>query len=300
MIKVKKVEKYFDDFKALDGLTLHVKKGSIYGLVGPNGSGKTTIINHLVGVYKQDNGEILIDGENPYDNIKVKERIGYIQDDLFYYNQYTINDMKKFYKGQYPKFNDEMFDKLHDLFNIDPKRRIKTLSKGMKKQVAFWLILSCNPDLIILDEPLDGLDPITRRNVLKLLLAEVEERKVTVLVSSHNLRELEDICDTVGFLDKGKLVLEKKLDELTETIHKVQVAYNDENKEIKLEGKLKIKNIESVGKVKQLIIKGTREEVEEAINKTNPILVDFIPLSLEEIFIYELGGEQVEISKFFE
>lgn len=300
MIKVKKVEKYFDDFKALDGLTLHVKKGSIYGLVGPNGSGKTTIINHLVGVYKQDNGEILIDGEKPYDNIKVKERIGYIQDDLFYYNQYTINDMKKFYKGQYPKFNDEMFDKLHDLFNIDPKRRIKTLSKGMKKQVAFWLILSCNPDLIILDEPLDGLDPITRRNVLKLLLAEVEERKVTVLVSSHNLRELEDICDTVGFLDKGKLVLEKKLDELTETIHKVQVAYNDENKEIKLEGKLKIKNIESVGKVKQLIIKGTREEVEEAINKTNPILVDFIPLSLEEIFIYELGGEQVEISKFFE
>ncbi|MCQ2911687.1 MAG: ABC transporter ATP-binding protein [Clostridia bacterium] len=300
MIKVKKVEKYFDDFKALDGLTLHVKKGSIYGLVGPNGSGKTTIINHLVGVYKQDNGEILIDGENPYDNIKVKERIGYIQDDLFYYNQYTINDMKKFYKGQYPKFNDEMFDKLHDLFNIDPKRRIKTLSKGMKKQVAFWLILSCNPDLIILDEPLDGLDPITRRNVLKLLLAEVEERKVTVLVSSHNLRELEDICDTVGFLDKGKLVLEKKLDELTETIHKVQVAYNEENKEIKLEGKLKIKNIENVGKVKQLIIKGTREEVEEAINKTNPILVDFIPLSLEEIFIYELGGEQVEISKFFE
>lgn len=300
MIKVKKVEKYFDDFKALDGLTLHVKKGSIYGLVGPNGSGKTTIINHLVGVYKQDNGEILIDGEKPYDNIKVKERIGYIQDDLFYYNQYTINDMKKFYKGQYPKFNEEMFDKLHDLFNIDPKRRIKTLSKGMKKQVAFWLILSCNPDLIILDEPLDGLDPITRRNVLKLLLAEVEERKVTVLVSSHNLRELEDICDTVGFLDKGKLVLEKKLDELTETIHKVQVAYNDENKEIKLEGKLKIKNIESVGKVKQLIIKGSREEVEEAINKTNPILVDFIPLSLEEIFIYELGGEQVEISKFFE
>lgn len=300
MIKVKKVEKYFDDFKALDGLTLHVKKGSIYGLVGPNGSGKTTIINHLVGVYKQDNGEILIDGEKPYDNIKVKERIGYIQDDLFYYNQYTINDMKKFYKGQYPKFNEEMFDKLHDLFNIDPKRRIKTLSKGMKKQVAFWLILSCNPDLIILDEPLDGLDPITRRNVLKLLLAEVEERKVTVLVSSHNLRELEDICDTVGFLDKGKLVLEKKLDELTETIHKVQVAYNDENKEIKLEGKLKIKNIENVGKVKQLIIKGSREEVEEAINKTNPILVDFIPLSLEEIFIYELGGEQVEISKFFE
>ncbi|MCQ2979056.1 MAG: ABC transporter ATP-binding protein [Clostridia bacterium] len=300
MIKVNNVVKYFDDFKALDGLTLHVEKGSIYGLVGPNGSGKTTIINHIVGVYKQDEGEVLVDGEKSFENVNIKEKIGYIQDDLFYYNQYTIKDMMKFYKGQYKNFDEDMFNKLKEVFKINPNRKIKTLSKGMKKQVAFWLVISSNPEVIILDEPLDGLDPITRRNVLKLLIGEVEKKHVTVLVSSHNLRELEDICDTVGFLDKGKLILEKKLDELTDTIQKVQVAYEDENKEIKLPSGLEIKDIQSVGKVKQIIIKGTKDEVEKAINDTKPLLVDFLPLSLEEIFIYEIGGEQIEINKFFE
>ena len=299
MIKVKNIVKHFDEYRVLDGVNMNIETGSIYGLVGQNGSGKTTIINHIVGVYEPDAGTIEIDGKPVYENNEVKQSIGYIQDDLYYYNQYKIEDMMKFYKSQYKNFDEEMFKKLETVFNISPSRKIKTLSKGMKKQVAFWLILSCNPDVIILDEPLDGLDPINRRNVLKLIVGEVERRKVTVLVSSHNLRELEDICDTVEFMDEGKIILEKKLDELADSIHKVQVAYEDENKKVELPNGLEIKEEVQIGRVKQLIIKGEKEAVVKAVENTKPLFVDVLPLTLEEVFIYEIGGEDFEINKFF-
>lgn len=298
MIKVSNVVKTFGNIKALDGLNMNVPNGSIYGLVGPNGSGKTTIINHLVGSYKEDSGEIKINDEYVYENNELKEKIGYIQDDLFYFNQYRIIDMARFYKNIYSKFDFEKFNKLEKIFKIDTKRKIKTLSKGMKKQVAFWLIISCNPSLIILDEPLDGLDPIMRKKVLKLLITEVEKRKVTVLVSSHNLRELEDICDTVGFMDNGKMILEKGLDEMQTDIHKVQVSFN-EGVELKFSDKLNVKSIEEVGRVKKLIIKGKEEDVVREIEKLKPLFMDILPLTLEEIFIYELGGEEIETNKFF-
>ncbi len=299
MIEVKSVIKTFDDFKALNKLDMNVVKGSIYGLVGPNGAGKTTILKHLSGVYIQDSGSIKINDEEVYENIDVKSKIGFIQDDLFYFDQYTIKDMMEFYKGMYKEtFSDEKFESMKNVFKIDVKRKIKTLSKGMKKQVAFWLVMSCMPELIILDEPLDGLDPIIRRSVIKLLLKEVNERKITAIISSHNLRELEDICDTVGFMKNGAMVLERKLDELSNSISKVQVAFSNDT-DIKLSKNFKIISSEKIGKVNRLIIKGDKEKVEAEIMKLKPLLLDTLPLTLEEIFIYELGGENNEVNEFF-
>lgn len=294
MVKVESLTKTFDGFKALDGLNMNVSKGSIYGLVGPNGAGKTTLINHLVGVYVQDAGKVLINEEEVLENSGLKQKIGYIQDDLFYFNQYTIKEMAKFYKDTYENFSQEKYDSLKSIFKIDENIKIKTLSKGMKKQVAFWLVISSLPELIILDEPLDGLDPIMRRKVLKLLINEVEERKVTIIVSSHNLRELEDICDTVGFMDKGSMVLERKLEELAINIHKVQLSLK-QDKEIKFSDKVKVKHTSQLGSVKTLILEGNSKDVVSEIEKIDPLFYDIISLTLEEIFIYELGGVDNEV-----
>ena len=188
MIQVENVVKEFDGFKALDGTSIHIGKGDIYGLVGPNGAGKSTIIRHLTGIYKQDSGSVLIDGEAVYENASIKSRIAYIPDDLFYYTNANTIHMKNYYKGIYPHFDEELFDKLEEAFSsIDKKRNIRRLSKGMQKQVAFWLAISCRPDLMILDEPVDGLDPVMRRQIWSIIMSDVAEYGITVLVSSHNL-----------------------------------------------------------------------------------------------------------------
>ena len=190
MIEVKNLKKTFDGFPALDGFDINVKKGTIYGLVGPNGAGKTTIINHLTGVLKQDSGEILIDGENVWENSNLKQLVLSIADDWFFFNGFTIKEMMNFYKSIYKNFNTERYEKLKEVFNMDEKQSLRRLSKGMKKQVAFWLVLSCMPEVLILDEPLDGLDPVMRKQILNFIISDVAEREMTVLVSSHNLREL--------------------------------------------------------------------------------------------------------------
>lgn len=201
MIQVHNLKKKFDDFQALNGVEMHVGKGDIYGLVGPNGAGKSTLIRHLTGVYKADEGEILIDGEPVFENRNIKQRMAYIPDELFYFMQADTMEMKRFYEGIYPQFDSKLFYKMQEFFpTIDVKRTIRRLSKGMQKQVAFWLAICCKPDLLILDEPVDGLDPVMRRQIWSILMAEVAERKMTVLVSSHNLRELEDTCDHVGIM----------------------------------------------------------------------------------------------------
>ena len=215
MIQVNNVTKSFDQFRALDGVNMHVEKGDIYGLVGPNGAGKSTIIRHLTGVYKQDAGEIFVDGEPIWENTKVKSKIAYIPDELFYFMQADTMEMMRYYKGIYPRFDEEKFRRMQEFFpTIDVKRNIRRLSKGMQKQVAFWLAICCNPEIMILDEPVDGLDPVMRRQIWTILMAEVEEKELTVLVSSHNLRELEDVCDHVGIMNKGKVMIERSLLEL--------------------------------------------------------------------------------------
>lgn len=290
MINASGVVKSFGDFKALDNLSLHVKKGSVYGLVGPNGAGKTTFIKSLMGIYKINDGEIRIDGEVTYENANIKKRVICISDDLFFHQSYSIMETAKLYAGIYPNWNWDIFDKMKDIFKINVKRRVRRLSKGMQKQVAFWLGLSTQPDVMILDEPVDGLDPVMRRNVWSLMLQAVSEREMTVLVSSHNLRELEDVCDHVGILHEGKVVIEKSLDDIKGNIHKLQIAFSDRQFPEALETKLDVLNKTGFGSVTMLIVKGESEEILNCVNQYNPVVCDILPLTLEEVFIYELGG----------
>ena len=292
MIEVKELHKSFDGFMALQGLNINVPKGAVYGLVGPNGAGKSTVIRHLAGIYRQDSGKVLIEGQPVFENIELKERIAYIPDEIFYYSQANIRDMMHFYRSIYKNFSEERFSRLGQVFDIDPRTPMRKLSKGMQKQVAFWLTLSCCPDYIILDEPVDGLDPVMRRQVWSLLLSDVAERGVTVLVSSHNLRELEDVCDHVGIMDHGKLLLERSLSQLQDNMVKIQLALPD-GKELP-EG-LELVHESRTGRLRQLILRGREEELSAKLMATEPLFMDVLPLSLEEIFIYELGGAEHEI-----
>lgn len=287
MIEVKDLVKTFDGFKALDGLTLTVPKGSVYGMVGPNGAGKTTVIRHLAGILRQDSGEILIDGQQVFENPEVKSRIAYIPDDVFYFPQSTIEDMMKFCRGIYPGFDADRYKKMGELFGIDPKRPIRKLSKGMQKQAAFWLTVSMRPDVLILDEPVDGLDPVMRRQVWSIVMGDVAENGTTVLVSSHNLRELEDVCDHVGIMNHGKMMIERSLSDLQDNIVKIQLALPDGGS---LPDGLDIMHQSSTGRLQVLILRGKAEELTNKLAAVSPLFMDVVPLTLEEIFIYELGG----------
>lgn len=286
MIKVSDVTKYFDEYKVLDKLSLHVRKGTIYGLIGPNGAGKTTIINHINGVLKPAEGEITIGGEKVFENENIKRKVLNISDDWFYFSTFSIKEMAKFYADIYPDFNYERYEAIKKVFNIDEKRQIRKLSKGMKKQVAFWLSLSAMPDVLILDEPLDGLDPVMRKQVLNLVIADVADKEMTVLVSSHNLRELEDICDWVGIIHKGKMIIEKPLDDLKGNVHKYQVVFGDK----RMEKVANLLHISNTGNVYNVILRGDAEETLSQLKKFEPVLCERVSLTLEEVFIYELGG----------
>ena len=292
MIETIKLVKSFDGFKALNELDIKVPQGSVYGLVGPNGAGKSTVIRHLAGIYRQDSGHVLIDGQPVYENNAIKGRIAYIPDEISYYPQAGIEDMKNFYKRIYPNFSTERFEKLRSSFDLDPKRPMRKLSKGMQKQAAFWLALSKSPDIIILDEPVDGLDPVMRRQVWSLILSEVAENGTTVLVSSHNLRELEDVCDHVGIMNHGRMLTERSLSELQDNIVKIQLAMADGGE---LPSGLDILHESRTGRLQQLILRGTANELTERISAANPLFMDLVPLTLEEIFIYELGGVDSEV-----
>ena len=234
----------------------------------------------------------MVDGQPVYENTDVKGRIAYIPDDIFYYTQASINDMMKFYADIYPKFNKERFEELAKVFKLDRKRLMRRLSKGMQKQAAFWLAICMEPDVIILDEPVDGLDPVMRRQVWSILLADVAERGTTVLVSSHNLRELEDVCDHVGIMNHGKMLVERSLDQLQENIVKIQLAMPDGGE---LPEGLEILHKSSTGRLQQLILRGKAEELTAKLYAANPLFLDLVPLTLEEIFIYELGGADDEV-----
>ena len=287
MIEIRSLVKSFDGFRALDGLNLTVPDGAVYGLCGSNGAGKSTAIRHLAGILRQDSGEVLIGGKEVFENPELKGRIAYIPDEVFFYTQATIHDMMKLYQDVFPHFSKERFEKLGSAFEIDPKRLIRKLSKGMQKQAAFWLALSTTPDFLLLDEPVDGLDPLMRRQIWSVLLADVAERGTTVLVSSHNLRELEDVCDHVGIVDRGKMLLERSLSDLQENMVKIQAVFNEGQV---IPSNLDVLHASSTGRLQQLVIRGKQEEVTRTIEELQPIYMDVIPLTLEEIFIYELGG----------
>ena len=271
MVEVRGLVKEFDGFRALDGANMNVKRGAIYGLVGPNGAGKSTLLRHLTGVYRQNAGTVKIAGEEVYENPKIKAGFAFIPDDIFYFMQANTMEMKRFYQGIYPTFDEKMFTRLMEYFpTIDPKKNIRSLSKGMQKQVAFWLAACIRPELLILDEPVDGLDPVMRRQIWSIIMADVAERNTTVIVSSHNLRELEDVCDHVGIMHKGKVMIERSLSDL--------------------QG-----HMSNTGRVYTMIVKGDPAEAKVQLEKMHPMLIDILPLTLEEIFIYELGGVDYEV-----
>ena len=293
MIQVRELCKSFDGFPALRGLNIRVPKGAVYGLVGPNGAGKSTLIRHAAGIYRQDSGEVLVGGEPVYENPAVKAKIAYIPDDIFYYGGASIRDMQQLYASMIPSFSAERFEKLAAAFGeLRPEQSMRRLSKGMQKQAAFWIALSCRPELILLDEPVDGLDPVMRRQVWSLLLQDVAERGTTVLVSSHNLRELEDVCDHVGIMDRGRMLLERPLAEMQENTVKIQLALPEERS---LPEDLELLHLTETGRLKTLILRGRAEELTAKLAACEPFFMDVLPLSLEEIFIYELGGENHEI-----
>ena len=288
MIELKNVTKTFGSFTALDNLTMTVPKGSVYGLVGPNGAGKSTAIRHLTGVYTPDSGSITMNGEEIYENPELKGKIGYIPDDVFYFPSASLEDMRKFYRGLYPKFDDKLFDKLYEIFNLPPKSPIRRFSKGMQKQAAFHLAICCRPEVLILDEPVDGLDPVMRRQVMSLILSDVAEHGTTVLISSHNLRELEDVCDHVGIMDHGKMLLQRSLADMQGSTHKLQIVGN-------IPDGLEILHTNHSGRLTTLIVRGKAEDIAAKAQAANCVYFDVLPLSLEEIFIYELGGVNYEV-----
>ena len=288
MLQMNKVTKKFGSFKALDDLTMNVPEGAVYGLVGPNGAGKSTSIRVLTGVYRPEKGAVTMEGLPVYENPAVKQRICSIPDEIFFFPSATMEDMEKYYRGIYPHFDRDLYKRLYEVFELPKKSPIRRFSKGMQKQAAFHLSICTRPELLVLDEPVDGLDPVMRRQILSILLEDVAENGTTVLVSSHNLRELEDICDHVGIMDHGKMLLERSLADMQGNTVKLQlVGDTPEN--------LNILHESNSGRLKTLVVRGSAEEVAAAAKSTGPAYFDVLPLSLEEIFIYELGGVNYEV-----
>ena len=292
MIEVKNLRKTFDGFVALDDLTMTVPDGAVYGLVGPNGAGKSTVIRHITGIFRPDSGTVSVGGEPVYENPAVKAGISYIPDDVFYFPSASLTDMAHFYAKTYESFDRKLYEELRQSFNLDPKTQLRRFSKGMQKQAAFLLAIASRPKVLVLDEPVDGLDPVMRRQVWGLMLQDVEQRGTTVLVSSHNLRELEDVCDHVGILHKGKMLLERTLDELQDNVVKIQVVFREGTD---LPQTLNVLHRSQNGKVETVIIRGSQEQVSAALTAINPLFFDLVPLTLEEVFVYELGGVDYEV-----
>lgn len=288
MIRINQLTKSFDKERAIDEVSLHIRKGSIYGLLGSNGAGKTTLLKVLAGIYRADNGSVQIHKQDVFENIELKGKIMFMADTPYFFPQSTILQMSSFYKQIYPHWSEQRFHELGQIFKLDPKQKLHRMSKGMQRQAAFWLALSCMPELLIMDEPIDGLDPVMRQQIKNLLFQEVADRELTVLISSHNLREIEDLCDHVGIMHKGKMIVEKELDDLKADTHKIQVAFRNPQDADAMEGKLNLLHSERRGSIVLYIAKGEREQIKAQFQNYKPYVLDILPLTLEEIFIYEM------------
>ena len=287
MISVKGLTKIFDDYKALEEVTCTIPEGCIYGMVGSNGAGKSTFLRLISGVYKADAGEVKVDDMDVYENPDVKKLIAFVPDDLYFLNNATMNRMADMYSRFYDSFDRERFNSLTETFKLNPKKSINTFSKGMKRQVAIILALSCKPKYLFLDETFDGLDPVMRALVKSIICSDVEERKATAILTSHSLRELEDTCDQLALLHKGGLVFESDIENMKTSLFKVQTAFSYDYDKSMFEG-FEILHFSKSGSVCNIIVKGDRDKVAADIKKMNPILLDILPLSLEEVFTYEM------------
>ncbi len=296
MIKIENVTKKFDDFTALDNFSLEIRKGSAYGLLGTNGAGKSTLLRLITGVYKADSGKITIEDSPVYDNVAVKQRILLISDETAQFNHMTLTQMRRFYKTFYPKFSDETFDRLHGILGLPLNKKLSAFSKGMKRQAAVICGIASSPDYLFLDEAFDGLDPTMRIAVKKMIIDAMCESDMTVVLSSHNLNEIEEFCDTVGLLNDGKLVFNRELDVLKGIVHKLQCSFEEPPTAEDLPT-LDVLLIEQKNGLTNIIIRGDADESMKVIQSKNPKFCDLIPLSLEEIFIYEMEALKYDHSK---
>ena len=289
MIKLEGVTKTFEDFVAVDNIDLTIGKGSVYGLLGSNGAGKSTILRMLSGVYKVDSGKVLVDGEEVYNNPNAKEKVFFVNDETIQFTNYTLKELVNYYSLFYPNFSKEKFDSLLSVVNLPLDKKLSTFSKGMKRQAVVICALACQPEYLLLDEAFDGLDPTMRIIVKRMIVDSMIDRDMTAIISSHNLKEIDDFCDTVGMLHKGKIVFNKELDSVKGNIHKIQTAFDDEYTADDFEG-IDVLHYEKTGSIVYIIAKGDENEIEQKIREKNPKLLDMVPLTLEEVFIYEMEG----------
>jgi ABC-2 type transport system ATP-binding protein len=296
MIEISGLSKGYGSEKVIEGLKLHIGKGSIYGLVGVNGAGKTTLIKLMMGIIKADSGSITMDGQEIYENTQIKAQIGYIPDELFFFNAYSMKQMAVFLQSIYPDWDVERYRELVKCFGLDEHRKLSKFSKGMKKQAAITMVLSQRPRFLVLDEPIDGLDPLVRKKVWRLIMDDVYDREMSVLVSSHNLKELEGACDTIGIINRGRMIAERDLNDMKSGISKIQVSFK-EGSHNELKDKIDVIYSEKRGSVELMVVKGKDEEVKKTIEAMNPVIFDCLPLTLEEIFIYEMGGDGYDIEE---
>jgi ABC-2 type transport system ATP-binding protein len=287
MIAVKDLTKKFDSTVALDKISFSIGSGSIFGLVGSNGAGKSTFLRTLAGIYKPDSGEVLLDEISPFENSEAKSKLFFISDYPYFIPQYTLSDMANFYARIYPNWSQKRFEELCSLFTLNSKSKISTMSKGMQRQSAIICALATMPKYLLLDEVFDGLDPVMRQLLKKIISGEVSERDMTVIIASHNLRELEDLCDHVGLFHKGGVIFDRDLDELKLGINKVQAVFKPMPALSSFEP-LDIVKTEIRGSLINLVVRGTKEEILNKINELNPIFAEVLPLTLEEVFISEM------------
>jgi ABC-2 type transport system ATP-binding protein len=298
MITVNKLTKRFGSFTALDELSLTIESGCVYGLVGSNGAGKSTLLRLISGIYNTDGGSVEINGQKIYDNPEAKKMLAFVPDELFFLPQATMNRMAELYASSYDKFDRKRYGELVSAFGLNPKAKINTFSKGMKRQAATILALSCKTEYVFLDETFDGLDPVMRNLVKKVIYSDVADRGMTAVITSHSLRELEDTCDKLALLHKGGIVFESDIENIQTMLFKVQVAFADSYDESRFDG-IEILNFIKKGSVTNMIVRGDRTEVEDQIAVMNPILCEILPLSLEEVFIYELEARGYAFDDIF-
>ncbi|MFR6066098.1 MAG: ABC transporter ATP-binding protein [Eubacterium sp.] len=298
MIEIKQLTKRFGELNALDGISFNISDGSVFGLVGSNGAGKSTLLRVLAGVYQPDGGQVLMNGEEPFENVKIKEQTAFVSDFPYFLPGSSMNTMAAHYAKVYPQWSVERYCSLSSVFPIDPNQKISTMSKGMQRQTAIILELSHNPAFIMFDEIFDGLDPVIRELVKKILIEYVSEMNATIVIASHNLRELEGFCDHIGLLHKGGILLEKDIDGESVGVYKVQFVMDDDDLN-SIRNELNIVKESRQGKIVQLTVKGRGEEIEAVINSKNPVFYESLPLTLEELFISEMEAVGYDINKFF-
>lgn len=289
MIKLESVTKKFGDFTALENVDLMIPKGTSFGLLGSNGAGKSTILRLLSGIYRQDSGSVLVDGQEVFDNTDIKKRVFFINDETVQFGSFTLRSLKNFYKGFYPNFSEEIFEELRKTVNLPEDKKIDRFSKGMKRQSVVITGLASGADFLLLDEAFDGLDPTMRIIVKRMLVDAMLDRSLTTVISSHNLKEINEVCDSVALIHKGKVIFNRDLDSVKGNIHKVQAAFNESYEQADFE-KYGILHYSRSQSIHYIIMKGSEEEIREKLAGKNPIVLDLIPLSLEEIFIYEMEG----------